>query len=91
MATLVLFFSKCCGVSRDQDGGSVRLDKMAAQCVVTEKALVRPFTLDTFDSIRQQDGDEKRVSFRRLWLFLQFKNHFFQKDCSRDEMVVWIN
>jgi len=44
-----------------------------------------------FDSIRQQDGDEKRVSFRRLWLFLQFKNHFFQKDCSRDEMVVWIN
>jgi len=57
MATLVLFFSKCCGVSRDQDGGSVRLDKMAAQCVVTEKALVRPFTLDTAQYQPRRQGN----------------------------------
>jgi hypothetical protein len=56
MATLVLFFPNVVE-SRDQDGGSVRLDKMAAQCVVTEKALVRPFTLDTAQYRPRRQGN----------------------------------
>jgi len=73
------FFSKCCGVSRDQDGGSVRLDKMAAQCVVTEKALVRPFTLDTAQyQPRRQGNAQMEKNKKRENMRIRFVTYILQ-------------